>query len=209
MNAKNASILTSVVLVGVGLYYVNGTMPDSPSNPANRVCARVLVQLDCADFKLLARSPEDIACDDGEVVIWTEVVGHKSWDEPLVLTDWLPDNVARAVEKRIIVHESTAKVINCANAKRPNKVLTPLRWVEVDSADVCIAGLVSRDVSEAGDGTGTWRTWTTPHVCCGDRCRCDDAPCVAVAPHEMAGSGEWRQRVIEQRPDLSWETNEL
>lgn len=201
MNAKNASILTSVVLVGVGLYYVNGTMPDSPTNPANRVCARVLVQLDCADMKLLARNPSDVACTDGEVVVWTEVVGHVATDEPLKLTDWLPENVAKAATKRITVHEATARVIDCANAKRPDKVLTPLRWAEVDSADVCIAGLVSKDTSELGDGS-RWRTWAKPWVCCGDRCRCDDAPCVPVPPHEMAGRGDWQARLYEQRPDL-------
>lgn len=201
MTKKNVGILTSVVLVGVGLYYVNGTTPDSPTNPANRVCARVLVEMDCADFKLLARNPDDVACEDGNVVIWTEVVGHKATDEPLVLTDWLPAGVANAVRKRVTVHGSTARLIDCANAKRPDKVLTPLKWVEVDSADVCIAGMVSKDTSAAGDGS-SWRTWVVPHVCCGDRCRCDDIPCALVSPHEMAGHGTWRRRVMEQRPDL-------
>jgi hypothetical protein len=201
MTAKNTAILTSVVLVGIGLYVVNGYVPDSPAT-INRVCARVLLSLDCADAQRLARDAADVPCVEGDVGVWVEVVGHKAWDEPLVLTDWLPANVAEQVSKRVQVWDDTARVINCAQAKRPSKVITPLKWVEVDTSEYCIAGCVSRDTSEHADGS-QWRQWHHAWACCEDepgktRCRCDDPPCVPVPPR----NDSWQARLAEQRPGL-------
>lgn len=62
----------------------------------------------------------------------------------------------------------------------------------------CIAGAVSKDTSEKGDGSKR-RSWAR-HVCCGDRCRCDDPPCAVVSPVEMAGRETWRARLDELKP---------
>lgn len=166
-----------------------GVMRDSPP-PVQRECYRALAVMPCATAKSLAADASDVDCVDGEVTASIEIVADKD----------APDGPQGATPAGADVLGDSLEPIPCASARRTDRAATTVALPD-RGAEACIAGLVSRDVSAAGDGSH-WRTWSTPYVCCGSRCRCDSAPCVRVPEHEFAGRETWRARLKERRPDL-------
>lgn len=182
-------LAASIAIAGTISYWQTGTVPDSPA-PADRVCGRIALQMACSDLRQIKPA---FPCAGGDAIVWFEVVADRSALEP--------EAIAQQFRSRVQVIAESFEQISCASAKNPAKTVTALDWADVPATQKCIAGMVSFD-----RGGGDWRVFTEPSVCCDvpgvGLCRCDDPPCVTVGAHQIAGAGEWRQRVCEQRPEL-------
>jgi hypothetical protein len=188
------AIVASVAALGIALFIRDGAVPDSPPL-AQRECYRMAVRLSCAAAKAISRLSSDVPCTAGGVVIWAEVVVNTNRTEPF--------DVPAIVGENINPIEASAVPIACSSAKRPGKVITPLRWAEVPAAEQCIGGLVRKRIDDlTNPDPALYRTWPEPRACCGDGCECVSAPCVTCPPHELAGEDTCRARICEARPDL-------
>lgn len=185
-NNGKAAIVLGAGAAAVAAALALGVIPNSPKNSE---CWRALAVGPCTLAKSLAADPAEIDCVDGEATVPVEIVLDAGATE--APTAQLPEGVTAI--------DGSAHQVDCAKARRPAKVVTAR--APPDDEEQCIAGLVSRDTSEHGDGS-RWRTWTEPHTCCGDRCRCDSPPCVRVPSVHIAGRETWRARVCERRPEL-------
>lgn len=186
MTRTQTAAVAAAAAGAVALRVATGEIPDSP---AERECYIALGVGPCEAAQALA-DRETIDCEPGQrVTIPVEVVIDPTAEATVEAT--LPEGFA-AIPR-------SARRVRCDEARRPGKVVTA-RPHAASPGPACIAGIVRRDVSEAGDGS-RWREWETPHACCGDRCECVDDPCIRVAPVHLAGGDTWRARFCAGRPD--------
>jgi hypothetical protein len=185
--SKAAAVVAAAGAAALAYLAVTGTVPDAPANGTCHL-ARVLGPCEIAQQAAL-RDGEEIPCAPGsEVDVIAELVVGEG------------ETVAAQLPEGVIPYDGSDVEVPCASLKRPGKAVT----VRPGTArgPVCIAGLVSKDVSEHADGSAWW----TPgklDICEGPRCRCDDPEgCVRVPCGEMAGRSTWPQRLREQRPEL-------
>jgi len=109
-----------------------------------------------------------VPCNGGRVTIALEVVSDSRATGELV--EQLPPQWS-------VLH---ARPIDCLDAKRPAKTITPLRFNELTSADggICIGGQVRKNLGRRywPGVAGYWG------ACCGAGCECLSAGCVQCPP---------------------------